>query len=67
MATLQQQLDEAIAARHALAIGKSVAQVRDSNGETITYTAANLTQLTAYIADLQRQIGGGLGPLRVLM
>ena len=57
MATLQERLAEAEDAYHALSIGRSVAEVRDANGESLRYTAANSGKLAAYIADLKRQIG----------
>ncbi|MBH0113275.1 phage tail protein [Novosphingobium sp. YJ-S2-02] len=66
MATLQERLDEAEAAFHDLLIGKAVAEVRDANGETIRYTQTNRAALSAYIADLKRQLGttSVSGPLR---
>lgn len=65
--TLQDRLNEAEQALHDLAIGKSVAELRDSNGETVRYTVANRGALNAYIADLRRQLGlGELGPMRPL-
>jgi hypothetical protein len=66
MATLQEQLDEAEAAYHSLVIGKAVVQLRDSNGEQVTYTQASRVALAAYIADLKRQLGLSTcsGPMR---
>ncbi len=55
--SLQQQLDEALAARHALIIGKAAVTV--GYGERrIEYSAARLADLDSYIADLRRQITG---------
>lgn len=66
--TLQERLDEARNAYHVLMTGRAAVQVRDSNGEQITYVAASASRLAAYIADLERQINGSdLGPLRVFM
>jgi len=55
--TLQQQLDEAIAARHAIVVGKRAARI--TMGErTVEYSEANLASLNAYIASLQAQLSG---------
>lgn len=66
MATLQERLDEAEAAYHDLAIGKSVVELRDSNNETVRYNIASISRLAAYIADLKRQLGVACstGPMR---
>lgn len=56
MAT-QQQLDEAEAALHALMIGQSAQSISSSSGKSVTYTAANITQLRTYIAQLRRELG----------
>lgn len=53
--TLQEMLDEAIAARHALAVGKARAVVRMAD-RSVEYTRATLPQLNAYIASLQAQL-----------
>lgn len=58
-AELTQQLKEAKAARHALLIGEQAREFTDQNGERVTYTAANLNGLNAYIRDLERQLGIG--------
>lgn len=58
LAILQQRLSEASDALHQLRIGRQVARVKDSNGEDITYTAANAGELAAYIQYLERQIYG---------
>lgn len=71
MATLAERLVEAEAAFHDLAIGKAMVEFRDSNGETVRFTAANRAALQSYITDLKRQIaveaGSPLpsGPMRV--
>ena len=62
MATLTQQLDEAEAALHDLAIGKSMAECRDSNGEMVRYTMASRPALLAHIAGLKRRIADVLPP-----
>lgn len=53
MATTAELLAEARAAYHALAIGQSVAESRDSNGELVRYTSANMSRLKSYIAELE--------------
>lgn len=57
MATLQEQLDEAIAARHAWKTGKTRTSMTLGN-RTIQYSVEGLKQLDAYIAELRRQIAG---------
>lgn len=66
MATLQEQLDEAQLVYHNWCIGKTTRRYRDSNGEEVEYTAEGLRNLSAYIADLKRQLGltPCLGPMR---
>lgn len=54
---LTTQLAEAEAAYHALMVGQSVAELRDSNGELIRYTPANAGRLLAYITSLKQQLG----------
>lgn len=56
MPTIQQRLDEARAAYHALMTGTSVVEVRDGNGESVRYTQINANRLTIYIRDLEAQI-----------
>lgn len=57
MATLQQQLDEALQARHQLLVGKSM--VSFGHGQRrMEFTAANLKELDTYIAGLRRQLAG---------
>lgn len=55
--SLQQQLDEAIAARHAIAIGKRTARITLGD-RSVEYSEASLPALNAYIASLQAQISG---------
>lgn len=57
MAT-QQQLDEAIAARHQLAIGARVIAIRDPSGRQLQFTPTTLKDLNAYIAQLQSELAG---------
>jgi len=62
--TLQERLQEAEQAFHDLSIGKAVAELRDSNGETVRYTQASRANLSSYIADLRSQIAGCYDSLR---
>lgn len=57
MATLQGQLDEAIAARHAWKTGKARTTFRHGD-RTIEYSVEGMKQLDSYIAQLRRQISG---------
>lgn len=61
---LADDLASAKAALHNLMTGKMVAQVRDSDGTFISYTKANISDLRAYIADLQAQVDAGDGVRR---
>lgn len=56
MAT-QQQLTEALEARHNLAIGKGIASVT-RDGRTLQFTATNVADLDNYIAQLRRDLAG---------
>lgn len=56
MATTSQMLAEARQAYHELATGKAVVEVRDSSGESVRYTRANLSQLRNYIKDLEETL-----------
>lgn len=56
-------LAEAKAARHKLLTGKQIASFSVA-GRTVTYTPANLAQLDAHIADLERAVGSGSGSSR---
>lgn len=57
MATTQEMLDEAIATRHKIMLGKAVSSISGA-GEAVSYTRADLPALNAYIAELQRKITG---------
>lgn len=57
MSELEQKLAEAEAAYHALMLGQSVAELRDSSNELIRYTPANAGRLQAYIQTLKQQLG----------
>jgi hypothetical protein len=57
MATIQQQLDEAVAAYHKLQTGTMPRVVVDVDGSRVEFTAANASRLNAYILQLQGQIG----------
>lgn len=59
--TLQQRLDAANEAYHALLLGASAREVRDSDGSMIVYTAANRDALQAYIHSLEAQITAAAG------
>ncbi len=57
--TLQERLDEAEAAYHDWTVGNGVRRWVDQNGESLERSPPNMARLTAYIADLRRQITGG--------
>ncbi|MGA1831685.1 gpW family head-tail joining protein [Rhizobium wenxiniae] len=57
-AQLQAYLIEAEEAYRELLLGKAVAEVRDSNGESVRYTQANVSRLRSYIAELKAQLAG---------
>lgn len=52
----QQLLDQARTAYHKLVLGLSAREVVDSNGERVTYTAANRQALYSYIQELEAQL-----------
>ncbi|MEN5208012.1 gpW family head-tail joining protein [Stenotrophomonas terrae] len=54
---MQQQLDEAIAARHAWRTGKTRAAAAFGD-RRIEYSVEGMKQLDAYIAELRRQLAG---------
>lgn len=59
-AILQQRLTEAEAALHRLSTGSHAEEIRYAAGpasRSVRYTAANMADLRAYIADLRRQLG----------
>lgn len=55
--TTQELLDEAIAARHALLVGKARVSVGFGD-RRVEYTAATLANLDSYIAELRRTLNG---------
>ncbi len=73
MATLAEQLAEAKSIRHEWIMGRVARIYRDANGEQIEYSQDGLRKITAYIADLERQIAIANGspapnrPMRVWM
>lgn len=60
-------LQEAETAYHRLVTGQSAVEFRDSNGESVRYSAISANQLKGYILSLQIKLGihTGLGPMRV--
>lgn len=61
MPTTQEKITEAEAALHSLVLGKQAVEVRDSNGETVRFTQANVTRLRAYIAELRATLAAETG------
>jgi hypothetical protein len=57
MATLQQQLDDALAARHAWKTGRTRSSVTIGD-RTIQYSVEGLKDLDAYIAELRAGLAG---------
>jgi len=65
--TAAERLVEAEAALHSILTGRGIQRVQDSNGESVTYTTANVSRLRAYISDLKAEIAGTTpmsGPMR---
>lgn len=58
MATTQQKLDQAKDAKHKLATQQLARVFMDQNGERVEFTATNMAQLDAYIAELEAEING---------
>jgi hypothetical protein len=58
LATTQQLLDEARAAKHKLVTGTLTRVFMDQNGERVEYTATNLGALDAYIRQLEAELAG---------
>lgn len=60
-------LQEAEQALHRLMTGQSAVEFRDSNGESVRYSAISANKLQGYILSLKLQLGmpTGLGPMRV--
>ena len=52
----KQLLDQARVAYHKLVTGLSPREVVDSNGERVTFTAANRQNLAAYITELEAKL-----------
>ena len=63
LATLQARLTDAQTAYHQLLIGKATASV-GYDGKSVTYTQATMSNLAAYITQLQSQIAALLGTAR---
>ncbi|HVI60122.1 MAG TPA: gpW family head-tail joining protein [Luteimonas sp.] len=57
MATTQEQLDEAIAVRHAWRTGKTKASVTHGDRQ-ISYSIEGMKRLDEYIAELRRTLAG---------
>lgn len=55
-ATKKLWLAEAELALHRLLTGTAEQTVQFGSGKSVTYTAANINQLKAYIADLKNQV-----------
>lgn len=64
MPTTLELLKEAKAAYHRLQIGEQAVDVRDADGSSVRYTAANASRLEAYIAKLQSEVDGNSARLR---
>jgi hypothetical protein len=58
LATTQQLLDDARAAKHKLVTGQLARVFMDQNGERVEYTATNIAALDAYIRQLEGEIAG---------
>ena len=65
--TLQQRIDAAKAAYHALVTGTQAKVVVDQNGERVEFTQANRQALKAYIKELEDEQSGTAtrGPMKV--
>lgn len=68
---LEGYLADAKKAYHQIMLGQQAVQIRDQNGETITYGQAKAGELAGYIASLQGQLGiatsRAVRPLSVFM
>lgn len=64
---LTARLNEAEAARHKLAMGKSVTLIRDQNGEQVQFKPASMRELVSYIEELRQALGLACtrGPMKV--
>lgn len=58
MTPLEQKLQEAEDALHALLLGQQARVITDQNGERVEFNAANRSALIAYIARLKHEIAG---------
>ena len=54
---LQTWLDEAETAQHELLTGQRAVTISSASGKSVTFSAAQAGQLSAYIASLRRQLG----------
>lgn len=66
-AVLETRLADAEQQYHLLVTGQAAKVFVDQNGERIEYQQGSAIRLSAYIADLKRQLGlgSGMGPLNV--
>lgn len=64
LATLQGWLVEAETARHKLMTGTLAQTIRHNGQDEVTFFAADIAKLDAYIASLRGQIGSGEGDAR---
>lgn len=55
-------LTEAYAAQHRLMMGAQEVQVRDSNGDQVTFNSANASRLANYILWLKSELAGLAAP-----
>ena len=62
-AVIQARLTDAETALHNLVLGKGRVTV-SYDGESVTFTQANIAELRKYIAELKAQLGIGCGPYR---
>ena len=58
MPTAAERLQEAKNVYGLLIMGQSAVEVRDSNGESVRFTAANASRLLAYIDQLSAEVSG---------
>lgn len=64
LTTLKLRLAEAEAAFHKLQLGQQRVSVTFGPSKSVSYTAANISELRRYIADLKDQIAACEGRLR---
>ncbi len=53
---LQEKLTDAQSAYHEIQLGRGVREIKDQNGESVVYNAANLAKLKGYMNELELQI-----------